>query len=308
MKRQTQLAAVVILFICSTMNGGEQPQDIDELQIKWFGVSTLRNVREVYPQVGLEIVEINAPEPNFTSQIGPLMQKNLQSHLEQILKTSGIRTTNRFNATAANAPLSLNVTVFAKVREDTTMPAWAVFIYTEAMQPVILTRDMKIRSFSRTWPMVPTGPGTRNLLLLTPETIEKEIADEVTRQVTNFIIDFSAANPAMRITVPKQTQSFQEEPVQLQTEPPTPASPPDVTTNQEKDPLQINSKVVINIPFREGFLGLPYGYGTRYSPINFPVEFQMGRFRVNLQIGTRSDKPGLYVWGPEVSFENIIRH
>jgi hypothetical protein len=255
MKRQIYSAVIGVLFFCCIMAEGAQIKDIDQIQLQWFGVSTLRNVQVVYPLVSLEIVEINAPEPNFTSQIGPLTQKDLQSFVEQMLQKSRIKITNKFNAIAANAPLSLNVTVFAKVRDDTPIPSYAVFVYTEAMQPVALLRDTKIHTFSRTWPMVPTGAGTRNLLLVTPETIFKEVTDEVTRQVTNFIIDFSAANPAMRIIVPQPPQPQQEQPQeeqpQIEQQAPVPPSP--VAIQEESAPIQAISRVVINVQVREGF-------------------------------------------------------
>ncbi len=226
MKRQFYLALTTALFICGAMVEGAQPQDkTDQLQLEWFGISTLRNVRDVYPKVSLEIVEANISEPNFTAQIGPLTQKDLQNHLEQMLQKSGIRITNRFNATSTNAPLSLNVTVFAKVRNDTPLPAYAVFVYTEAVQPEILLRDNQIRSFSRTWPMVPTGAGTRSLLLVTPGTIVKEITEEVTRQVSSFIMDFSAANPSRRIIVPAPEKPGQEKPKTEESAPAPPAAP-----------------------------------------------------------------------------------
>lgn len=212
MKLQIHLAAIAAVLVCGIIAEGAQSNDIDQLQLEWFGFSTLKNVPYVYPQVGLEIVEANNSEPNFAPQIGPLTQKDLQSHLEQILTQSGIRITNKFNATAVNAPLSLNVTIYAKVRNDTPMPAYAVFVYTEALQAIALLHDNQIHSFSRTWPMVPTGAGTRSLLFVTPETIVKVITDEVTKQITNFIIDYSAANPAMRIKIPVPPKPLQEQP------------------------------------------------------------------------------------------------
>ena len=78
MKRQIRLVISAALFIFSVTASGAEQQDIDQLQLDWFKVSTLRNVRDVYPKVSLEIAESNAPEPNFTSQIGPLTQKDLQ--------------------------------------------------------------------------------------------------------------------------------------------------------------------------------------------------------------------------------------
>ena len=131
--------------------------------------------------------------------------------------------TNKFSGTSVNAPLSLNVTVFAKARDDGPLPAYAIFIYTEAMQPEILLRDNQIRSFSRTWPMVPIGGGTRALLLSTPDTIIKDVTNEVTKQVINFIIDYSAANPGKRITVPAPKEK--ENPGTEETTTPLPREP-----------------------------------------------------------------------------------
>jgi len=197
-----KLLSLAAILTCTTISFTKESEPVDQKQLEWFGVSTLKNVREIYPQATLEIVEKNASESKFTPQIGPLTQNNLQKHLEQLLKSSGIRTTNKFNATSTDAPMSLNVTIFARERDDTPLPSYVVFVYTEAIQPEVLIRDNKIRSFSRTWPMVPMGDGTRALLFLTPETITVEINKEVTRQVRNFIIDYSQANPTKLIKVP----------------------------------------------------------------------------------------------------------
>jgi hypothetical protein len=243
MKLQIHLAVIAAVFFCGVRAKGAQPRDIDQLQLDWFGASSLKGVQDVYPQVGLEIVEANAVEPNFAPQIGPLTQRDLQNQLEQMLRQAGIRITNRFDARSANSPLSLNVTVYAKVRNDTPLPAYAVFVYIEAMQAVALLRDNQIHSFSRTWPMVPTGAGTRSLLFVTPDTIVKEITDEVNKQVTNFIIDFSAANPAMRIKVPVPPKPLQEVPEIKKTEPSEAPTPSPTAGNQQRLTIKTSQNI-----------------------------------------------------------------
>ncbi len=224
---------IIILLAVLTFGliaGSAEKTGTDSLQIKWFGISTLQDVQAVYPQVSLEVVDANSSEPNFVSQIGPLTQKSLQSNLTQILKSSGIQITNKFNAASANAPLSLNVTVFARALPDTTSPAFAVFVYTEAMQPESLMRDSKIRTFSRTWPMVPTGSATRALLFVTPETIVKGITDEVTRQVRNFLSDYSAANLNKKPNIPALKPPAEKKPEQKPLEQKPPLKQPAPTT------------------------------------------------------------------------------
>ncbi|MBN1973133.1 MAG: hypothetical protein JW787_05805 [Sedimentisphaerales bacterium] len=280
-KKIFHLVTSAVLLTCAVLSQGAQ-QSIDQRQIEWFRVSTLKDVREVYPKVGLEIVEKDVAEPNFTAKIGPLTQKDLQKHLEQILQKSGIRITNKFNATSANAPLSLNVTVFAKVRDDTPMPAYAVFVYTEALQPTVLGRNNAIRSFSRTWPMVPTGNGTRTLLFLTPETMVKEITEEVTNQVKNFIKDYSAANPNLGINV-KSTQNL----------------------IAQKKPDHMISGTVIYVPIEGGFWGLRTEDGTKYDPVNLPEEYRNDGLRVYFQVKELENVAGIHMWGKIVEILKI---
>ena len=211
MKKKFRYFLLVAVLSYFAVTFGTDSQTVDQRQLEWFGSSTLKGIREIYPQVALEIIEKDENNPNFTPQIGPLTQKNLQKHMEQLLKNSGIRTTSKFNATSANAPLSLNVTVLAKIRDDTALPTYGIYVYTEALQPNILIRDNKIRSFSRTWPMVPIGNGSRTLIFLTPEQIDEKITKEVTRQIRNFIIDYSNANPNRRIILPPIKDSEKEE-------------------------------------------------------------------------------------------------
>ncbi len=293
------LAILIVIVVCIAMTKGSDSQSTDQRQIEWFGTSTLKNVKEVYPQVALEIVEKDANEANYTAQIGPLTQKTLQQQLEKLLKNSGIRTTDKFNAKATDAPLSLNVTIFARVRNDTALPSYGVFVYTEALQPELLYRDNKIRSFSRTWPMVPIGGGTRALLFLTPDTIVDEITSEVTRQVRNFVIDYSNANPRLNIKIP---QLIKQKPTD---ESPDNVTPPISVTNSESDPSGMKTGKVTRVEIEGGFWGIIGNDGIKYDPINLPDEFKKDGQPVRFEAKAREDQMSFHMWGRIVEIVKI---
>jgi hypothetical protein len=296
---KSNLAMLAVMFFCAAITRGADSQTIDQRQIEWFGVSTLKNVKEVYPQVALEIAENNSAKSNFTSLISHLTQKSLQLHLEQLLLKSGVRVNNKFNATAANAPLSLNVTIFAKVRDDTALPSYAIFIYTEALQPGMLLRDNKIRSFSRIWPMVPTGDGTRALLFLTPETIVDEITREVTRQIRSFLIDYSNANPSMSIKIPeliKQNETNDS----LNNE----NSPIPVIDNTS-DSRRMKTGKVTRVQIEGGFWGIIGDDGTKYDPINLPEEYKKNGLPVRFEVKNREGMASIHMWGQIVEIIKI---
>ncbi len=293
------LAMLVIMFVCAAMTKGADSQPIDQRQIEWFGVSTLKNVKEVYPQVALEIVEKNSAKSKFTPQISHLTQKSLQLHIEQLLQKSGVKVNNKFNATAANAPLSLNITIFAKDRDDTALPSYAIFVYTEALQPGMLLRDNKIRSFSRIWPMVPTGDGTRALLLLTPETIVDEITREVTRQVRSFLIDYSSANPSMNIKIPELIKP-NETNDSLNNE----TSPISVIENTS-DSRGMKTGKVTRVQIEGGFWGILGDDGTKYDPINLPEEYKKDGLPVRFEVKNREDMASFHMWGQIVEIVKI---
>jgi hypothetical protein len=218
MVKQYIIALSAVILTCNLTATSAEKQGTDSLQLQLFGVSTLKDVQSVYPKVSLEIIDANDSEPNFVPQIGLLTQKELQKNLEQMLKLSGITITNKFNATSANSPLSLNANVFARAIPNTLPPVFAVFVNTEAMQGEALFRDSKIRLYSRTWPMVPTGSATRAFLFVTPETIVKEITNEVTRQVRSFLIDYSAANLKKQTKTPATKPPAEKPPVEKKPE------------------------------------------------------------------------------------------
>lgn len=194
MRKHRILLTLVICFISSASQARSNSRRIDQLQESLFGVSTLKGVEQVYPQVQIEILKQDATELSSTSKIETLVRNDIQQQVIQALEKADIKIAQNSDISSEKAPLSLNTTVFIKITNAAT-PIYHTYIYTEALQPIILSRENSIRSLSRTWPMIPMGLYTRNMFILNSLTLEKEIKAEVTRQVGFFISDFLAANP-----------------------------------------------------------------------------------------------------------------
>lgn len=195
MKKHLILVSLALCFVPIVSIRGSDSPSIDQLQQRLFGVSTLYGVKEVYPQVQLEIIEEGTEELRSSSKIGSLVRKDLKEQIIQALEEADIKVAEKFDTTSADSPLSLNITVMAKVTGQTSSPVYTAFVCTEALQPITLSRDVNIRSLTRTWPMIPMGLITRNILLLNSQTIETSIKKEVARQTNSFTGDFVAANP-----------------------------------------------------------------------------------------------------------------
>lgn len=194
MRKHLILVSLVLCFVSTLSQAGANSRSIDQLQEALFGVSTLKGIKEVNPYVQLEIIKEDEAELSTSSKFESLIQKDLKEQVTQALEKANIKITDKLDITSPDSPLSLKITVFIKVT-NTPSVRYAVFIYTEAIQPITLSRDKAIRSFSRTWPMTPMGIYNRNMLILNPQTIEKSVKEEVDRQVSYFISDFLAANP-----------------------------------------------------------------------------------------------------------------
>jgi hypothetical protein len=195
MKKHLILVSLALCFVpILSMRGSDSPS-IDQLQQRLFGISTLHGVKEVYPQVQLEIIEEGTEELSSSFRIESLVRNDLKEQIIQALEKADIKVAEKYDTTSTDAPLSLNITVLVKVTGQSSSPVYTAFVCTEALQPITLSRDVNIRSLTRTWPMIPMGLVTRNMLSLNSRTIEASVRKEVTRQTNNFISDFLAANP-----------------------------------------------------------------------------------------------------------------
>ncbi|MBN1974320.1 MAG: HEAT repeat domain-containing protein [Sedimentisphaerales bacterium] len=194
MKKAAIISLLTICFIPAISRSQTPNFSIDRLQNMLFGVSTLKGVQEVYPQVQIEVLEPVATQLNSTSKIGTLIRNDIQDQVVQALQKADIKIAKNSDMSSEKAPLSLNITIFIKIAV-TDPPIYDTFIYTEALQSIRLGRDNSIRSFSRTWPMQPMSLVTRNMFELNSSKLEDTVKEEVNKQVGAFISDFHAANP-----------------------------------------------------------------------------------------------------------------
>ena len=194
MRKYVIISMAAGCFISTVAFTQPKPFSMDQLQEMMFGVSTLKGVEEVYPQVQIEVLEPTATQLSSTSKIGTLVRNDLQDIVVQALQKAGIKIAKSSGLGTEKMPLSLNITVFIKVA-IADPPAYDAFIYTEALQSIKLERDNSIRSVSRTWPMIPMGLSTRNIFMLSPSKLEDTVKEEVSKQVDVFISDFIKANP-----------------------------------------------------------------------------------------------------------------
>jgi len=194
MRKCLILGSLILCFVSTVSQAGSNLKSLDQLQQALYGASTLKGVKEVAPQVQIEILKQGATQLSSTSKIESLTRKDLQSQITQALKKADIKIAENIDFASPDSPLGLHVTVFIKVA-NTTSPTYNTYINTEAVQSITLSRDNAIRSFSRTWPMIPRGLHNRNMFVLNSQTLEKQVKDEVNKQVDFFISDFLAANP-----------------------------------------------------------------------------------------------------------------
>jgi hypothetical protein len=283
------LFSLALCFVPAISGSETKSSSVDQLQIDTFGISTLQGVKEVYPQVMLEVIESNEKEPSYVPKIGPLVQKDLADGLTDALRSAGIEIAESIDISSSDAPLNLNITVFIRVTGTRNSPAYIVSVNTEALQSVRLSQNESIRTFARTWPMTPSGLNTRNLLLLNPRTIEDAIKKEVAYKLGFFVRDYLTANP-------KQTEKINE-------------------TNKEeiiaKTPIsqqnnrQMATGTILHIPIEGGFYGLLADDGTKYDPTNLPEEYKQSGLRVKFMINPKKGMASIHMWGTIVELVKI---
>jgi hypothetical protein len=287
--KKLMLFSLALCFIPVAFGNGADSPSVDQLQIDTFGTSTLHGIKEVYPQIILEVIESNDKEPSYVPKLGPLVQKNLADGLTEALRSAGIEIADSFDISNSDSPLNLNITVFVRVTDKPKSPTYIVSVYTEALQSVRLAQDDSIRTFARTWPITPTGLNTRNLLLLNPRTIEQAIKKEVAYQLGFFVRDYLRANP-------KQTEEINEtkkEEIIAK----TPIS------QQQNEPMITGT--VLDIPIEGGFYGLLADDGRKYDPENLPEEFKQNGLRVKFKVNPKKGMASIHMWGTIVEIVKI---
>ncbi|MBN2591038.1 MAG: HEAT repeat domain-containing protein [Sedimentisphaerales bacterium] len=192
MRKQLFITLFTLCFICSVSSAISNNYKVDSLQETIYGVSTLKGVKLIYPQVIISIREGNNETTGSSFQIG-LDSRKIESEIMKTLIRAGFLIADGLNGQKEDSPLYLNVTITIRT-DDRNNSIYPTFITTEALQYVKLNRENSIGTFNRTWPMFPYEI-TRNLLLLEKDTLVNSINEEVTKQVQYFVNDLVAANP-----------------------------------------------------------------------------------------------------------------
>ena len=287
--KKLMLFSLALCFVSAVFGSETKSPSVDQLQIDTFGTSTLQGVKEVYPQVLLEVIKSNEKEPSYVPKFGPLVQKDLVDGLTDALRSAGIKIADSFDISDSNAPLNLNITIFVRVTGTRNSTTYIVSVNTEALQSVRLSQNESIRTFARTWPMTPTGLTTRNLLLLNRRTIEKEIKKEVAYQLDFFVRDYLSANPRQteKINETKKEEIIAKTPISQQTN------------------GQMITGTVLYIPIEGGFYGLIADDGTKYDPTNLAEEYKQNGLRVKFKVNPKKGVASIHMWGTIVEIMKI---
>ena len=196
MRKHLIYTAICICFLTTTSYSQKLPMPIDFLQDNYFGVSTLKGVKEIVPYVNIEILE--PPNPmvrvQSTSRIGNLSQDEIQAQVVQALEKTSVTLVTKIYRTSEYTPLSLNTTILIRIAPDDP-PIYHIFINTEAHQLVRLESNNSIKAFSRIWPTTHHSLYTQNVLVLNASKLKDSVKEEVAKQIDNFINDFTIANP-----------------------------------------------------------------------------------------------------------------
>ncbi|MBN2588727.1 MAG: HEAT repeat domain-containing protein [Sedimentisphaerales bacterium] len=195
MRKHVIYAAICICFLTNISNSQELRRPIDSSQDIYYGVSTLKGVKEVFPYVNLQIIEPNPRvKLQYTSEIGNLVRDEIQELVVQALEKTGVTIATKSDRSSENAPLNLETTIMIKIAPDDP-PIYHIFIHTEALQRIRLERNNAIQAFSRVWPTTPKSLYTQNILVLNSSKLEDSVKEEVAKQIDYFIHDFNMANP-----------------------------------------------------------------------------------------------------------------
>ena len=88
--RKYSIYAIMCICFISTISQGQAPDiSVDMLQNMLFGVSTLRGIKEIYPQVIVRGRTGNSEEASSFYQIDSLDSKNLEQEIIKTLTEAG---------------------------------------------------------------------------------------------------------------------------------------------------------------------------------------------------------------------------
>lgn len=178
------LAAVVIFCVTLLSMKVLGIRVREEAQHELFGVSTLKGLDRIEPQVQLHYqgeVELDSL----------LTQNELQTRVEIALRKAGLNLPkpNQTESTLNSGALIIMVGV--KSMRIKGAPLFYFAVRAELLQGVRLVRDVNIRTIGRTWPFIHIpDPMIAGQLVL-----REEVNRMIDYYVNEFINDYLAANP-----------------------------------------------------------------------------------------------------------------
>ena len=151
----------------------------EKRQLENFGISTLRGLRAVMPQIML--VKDKEDKP------GLLTKEQLQTQVELALRKAGIKIVSSLRG--LDDGLFIVLVKVAKAGGKT--PFYAMHVQCGLYQAVELSRDPTIRTEAQTWPSF----GKSRFGIVSSAAVKRAVKDTVAGQVSEFISDYLAANP-----------------------------------------------------------------------------------------------------------------
>jgi phage FluMu protein Com len=182
MKATKYFGLLIVLFLLAGSSIASEDTHV-------MAVSTLAGANDVLVELMIEVMDRGDKEPTIVSEFGELRKDNLIKQVRDVLGASEIKVCEDLESLAKGA-VYLNVNILLVTNQkDTTKPCVAV-VTTEALQYVTLLRDDDIYTLARTWPVIPMGLRTRQVLFGQRDEISQKIRKEIGHQVQTFIQDY----------------------------------------------------------------------------------------------------------------------
>ena len=198
----TTIGCIAIFFTIKVVGISEW----EKFQIERFGCSTLQDIKAINPKVQICILGQGDYFDNEEA-----FENKLQTQVELIIRKSGIKVTS---ASKETQPLHVIILVFGiKIPAESLHPslhndivyAYSCRLTVELSQFVKLKRNPEIEALLRTWPMSSLEGSL--LMSFSKEGICKQIEEELSEKMNEFINDYLAANPKEPV---KRKQTFEE--------------------------------------------------------------------------------------------------
>ena len=197
---------ILVITVCCIiflpmMVTGISPKE--ELQLKTFGISTLKGLKGV--SVDVKLIS------NATAELET--EDNLQTLVEQELRKAGIKVFSDSDPNIYVASLFVEVTALKPQTSRLIKPFYYCTVRVHLLQDVVLVRNLAITTKASTWPYLtqpspdykwPYLPNTPIGSARSKDGINKLIRSGIIGSVKNFCDDYLTANPPKQPVGQKQ--------------------------------------------------------------------------------------------------------